>query len=375
MTLKQSGVTVYSVAENTPAEIKKGTYTVTGSVSKYTKTLTIKADGTYNAYPDGMVLYWYGRFGDGFDAYGLNVQSSGTITKNENYLYSDTAQSKYGAIAFTPKVARGSYTTLKVDCQCDTPTVGQAAIGLSTAVTSGSQWDSNMVSGGYVQATTQSRKLYTVDISSVSSTTEYTVQIRSYSNSVSCWAAWLEEENGTEETEPEGELTSLDTSISINDTYRYCNALSTSSFTRVGSLGGSLQDINYVGQGTEDYNAMLVPVPAFSFSGTFKKLAVSLYLWTSTANNHTFRWAVTNSRDNEELYKGDGTVNDDNQLAAGSFTPPYSNSYQWYTIDITDCNIPSGAPLYLYFWRDNTSYGNIHVMDTVKITLQYYLVK
>lgn len=169
----------------------------------------------------------------------------------------------------------------------------------------------------------------------------------------------------------EGTVRSIEQSIPINSTYRHCNALYTKKYVRVGSLGGDLQGINYVGEGTKDYNAMMVPMSAFTFTGDVQSLTMSLYLWTSDSSNHTFRWAVTTSSDNEDLYKSYGDVSDPNQLAAGSFTPPYSESYQWYTIDLTSCNVTSGMPLYVYLWRDNTRYGNIHVMNNVVFTLRY----
>lgn len=170
----------------------------------------------------------------------------------------------------------------------------------------------------------------------------------------------------------EGTVRSIEQSIPINSTYRHCNALYTSNFVRVGSLGSDLQGLNYVGEGTDDYNAMMIPVSAFSFNGTFQKLSLALHLWTSDDKNHTFRWAVTTSQDNEDLYKSYGDVTDDaNQLAAGSFTPPYSSSYQWYTIEFTDCTVTSGTPLYIYLWRDNTTYGNIHVNNSAVVTLEY----
>jgi hypothetical protein len=60
LTFKQNGTIKYTVTENTEQEIKQGVYEVTGGVSGYTKTIEVKAAGTYNAYPDGA-LFWYGR--------------------------------------------------------------------------------------------------------------------------------------------------------------------------------------------------------------------------------------------------------------------------------------------------------------------------
>ena len=173
-------------------------------------------------------------------------------------------------------------------------------------------------------------------------------------------------------TDAAGTVRSIEQSIPVNSTYRHCNALYTSDFVRVGTLGSDLQGMNYVGEGTNDYNSMMIPVSAFTFTGTFQKLSLALHLWTSDDENHTFRWAVTTSRYNENLYKSYGDVTDDaNQLAAGSFTPPYSSSYQWHNIEITDCVIPSGTPLYIYLWRDNNIYGNIHVNESAVVTLEY----
>lgn len=169
----------------------------------------------------------------------------------------------------------------------------------------------------------------------------------------------------------EGYVRTIEQSIPMNSTYRHCDALYTSDYVRVGSLGADLQGINYVGEGLDDYNAMMVPVSAFTFEGTFKRLSLALYLWTSSSENHTFRWAVTTSRDNENAYKSYGDVTDANQLAAGSFTPPYNGSFQWYTIEFTGCTVPSGTPLYIYLWRDNTIYGNLHVINNAVVTLQY----
>lgn len=163
---------------------------------------------------------------------------------------------------------------------------------------------------------------------------------------------------------------SIEESIAIGSTYRYANSLIAGDWVKVSSL--SFGSINYVGQGTEDYNAMMVPVSAFTYSGTFKKLRMALHLWTSDENNHTFRWAVTTSTANSDVYKyGAGAVTDSYQLGQGTWTPPYSDSYQWFTIDLDCDHVPSGVPLYIYLWRDNTTYGNIHVMQQAVVTLDY----
>ena len=67
LTIQQDGVTVATAATNangiteTAVELKKGTYSILGSVSGYEKTgVVIDGDGTYNAYPDGAV-FWFGN--------------------------------------------------------------------------------------------------------------------------------------------------------------------------------------------------------------------------------------------------------------------------------------------------------------------------
>ena len=172
------------------------------------------------------------------------------------------------------------------------------------------------------------------------------------------------------EPQEESPLRSESQKITIGNTYRYANSLIAGDWVKVSSL--SFGSINYVGQGTEDYNAMMIPVQAFDYSGTFLELRLALYLWTSSSSNHTFRWAVTTSTANAAAYKvGVGDVEDAHQLAQGAWTPPYSDAYQWFTIDLDVENIPSGMPFYIYLWRDNTTYGNIHVMESAVVTLDY----
>jgi hypothetical protein len=167
-----------------------------------------------------------------------------------------------------------------------------------------------------------------------------------------------------------GTVRTAEANIPIGSTYRYANSLQAGDWVTVSSL--SFGSINYVGQGTKDYNAMMVPVPAFSYTGAFQKLKLALYLWTSDKSNHTFRWAVTTSTANAEAYKlGAGDVTDEHQLAAGSFTPPYSDAYQWHAFELSGCTVESGTPIYIYLWRDNTTYGNIHVMNSAVVTLEY----
>jgi len=222
------------------------------------------------------------------------------------------------------------------------------------------------VNGANAEPSKTGASIVTLDVSSLSG--EYYIYVMSwkydYYNSRTyvskIWAG----------VDPAGTVRSLAKSIAIGNTYRYANSLIAGDWVKVSSL--SFGSINYVGQGTEDYNAMMVPVSAFTYTGTFQKVKLALYLWTSDKSNHTFRWAVTTSTANANAYKvGAGAVTDSNQLAQGTFTPPYSDAYQWFTFELTGCTVASGTPIYIYLWRDNTTYGNIHVMESAVVTLEY----
>ena len=167
-------------------------------------------------------------------------------------------------------------------------------------------------------------------------------------------------------------LKSISKSVGINSTYRYCNAIM-SGWRMVGSFNSSnLRGINYVGQGTQDYNVMMVPISGFNYDGDFKKLKISIYLWCSTPNYHTFRWAVTTSRAYEYMYEWSGAITEPYQLGTGTFTPDYNyGSFAYQTFELNCKNVPSNTPIYIYLWRDSTRYGNIHVLKDTTVTLEY----
>ena len=64
-------------------QLPLGTYTITGSVSNYSKSINITDDGTYTAYPDDAV-YWYGREFIPLVAYATTGQGALVIERGTN---------------------------------------------------------------------------------------------------------------------------------------------------------------------------------------------------------------------------------------------------------------------------------------------------
>lgn len=369
-TLVRNGKAAYSnISENTSAEIKQGTYTITGSISGHSKIVTVKEAGTYKAYPDGAV-YWYGR-----EVYSISVAKDGetgsysTSAKAEKQtnrilLYVKTrgyAGSKYFAQMVTSSAVNTSGYS-EINIKTSTQTAGSKKYSLTGGTKSGTtvgEFGTDISVGTVSVASPGTSKNIGCTVSASTNGDETYSELGVYVHAI-----WLSKAGGN--------TFSSTKTVAINSTYRHCNALYTSDFVRVGSLGDSLSGINYVGQGTEDYNAMMIPVSAFNYVGTVKELAMTLHLWCSSSSNHTFRWAVTTSRDNESLYKSYGAVTDKNQIGQGTFTPDYNNGAFADQTFVLDCeNVPSGAPLYIYLWRDNTSYGNIHVTGNVKVKMTH----
>lgn len=145
LTIKQGSTTVMTVKTNghgaldEPIELEYGSYTVTGSVSGYSRTFNIQNDGTYSCYPNGAI-FWYGNgdtsgdtlwskcggwttilgaYPNGYNKTGAAWESmaSGTTNTNNRYTWaSNTGSStKYGATSrITNKINYGSYTKLNV---------------------------------------------------------------------------------------------------------------------------------------------------------------------------------------------------------------------------------------------------------------------
>ena len=350
-------------------EIPVGTYTIAGSYTNFSKTVAVdKLTTRVDAMPDGTIVYWYGYMPYAPEAISWvhsgesNNDKKPTITDNGTYL------------TVTQPGVSGTYCgTMKFDNVATNR-------GVPTLISSGKKVSDSLVrcyftiaeditkdQFPHIEAYKMDYQESNVQLGVVDAGTyDIAVEVRNNvwtPGEVDVYAIYFEPQE-------ESPLRSEKQGIAIGNTYRYANSLIAGDWVKVSSL--SFGSINYVGQGTEDYNAMMIPVQAFDYSGTFLKLQLALYLWTSYKSNHTFRWAVTTSTANAEAYKlGAGDVTDEYQLAAGSFTPPYSDAYQWHSFELAGCTVESGTPFYIYLWRDNTNYGNIHVMDSAVVTLEY----
>lgn len=343
-----------------------GVYTVTGGVSGFSKSSTVdKRTTRINAWMDDAVIYfWHG-------AAPVGAWSGDDYVTNSNTTEYSKWSTENGKL-YVEAYSKFSSANIGTSSAVDLTGIDQLHFAVDSCNANNSYFvvsptkDLRQKVIEYQDPNSDNHTV-TLDVTALTGVhyIAFFVHVYDYTTTRTCTVSrvW-----GT--IDPEGTIRSIEKSIAIGGTYRYANSLIAGDWVKVSSL--SFGSINYVGQGTEDYNAMMVPVSAFTYSGTFKKLRMALHLWTSDKNNHTFRWAVTTSTANSDAYKyGAGAVTDSYQLGQGTWTPPYSDSFQWFTIDL-DCDaVASGVPLYIYLWRDNTTYGNIHVMQQAVVTLDY----
>lgn len=351
-------------------EIPVGAYTIAGSYTNFSKTVAVdKLTTRVDAMPDGVIVYWYGYMPHEptKQAWSPSHETrNGKIPEwefNERSIHVWQGINGYdycGSMWFDNVETAGGVPVIWTSGKASTQSMAHVHFSIANDIT-GNLFPT--ISTHSFSNEDKNVKLQRVD----AGTYDLAVSVRSYgwngSGDTHVYALYIEPQE-------ESPLRSEKQGIAIGNTYRYANSLIAGDWVKVSSL--SFGSINYVGQGTEDYNAMMIPVQAFDYSGTFLKLQLALYLWTSNKSNHTFRWAVTTSTANAKAYKlGAGDVTDEYQLAAGSFTPPYSDAYQWHSFELTGCTVESGTPFYIYLWRDNTTYGNIHVMESAVVTLEY----
>ena len=371
VTITHSDGTTYTAVTNDSGyggelELPFGSYAVYGDVSKVSKTATVdKTTTRINAWMDDATIYfWHGAAPAGAWS-GDDYVASSNITEYSKW---STENGKLYVEAYS----KFSNAIIGTSSAVDLTGIDQLHFAVDSCNANNSYFvvsptkDLRQKVIEYRDPNSGNHTV-TLDVSALTGVhyIAFFVHVYDYLNTRTCTVSrvW-----GT--IDPSGTIRSIEKSIAIGSTYRYANSLIAGDWVKVSSL--SFGSINYVGQGTEDYNAMMVPVSAFTYSGTFKNLRMALHLWTSDKNNHTFRWAVTTSTANAQAYKvGSGAVTDSYQLGQGTWTPPYSDSYQWFTIDL-DCEaVASGVPLYIYLWRDNNTYGNIHVTQSAVVTLNY----
>lgn len=164
---------------------------------------------------------------------------------------------------------------------------------------------------------------------------------------------------------------SLSQTIALGDSYRYLSIMPTFGFQTVSFWRGrGLESLNYCGQGYTDFNCAMLPCSAFTYSGDMVKLTIGMNMFVSNANHRTFRWGVALFRA-DNSYLGWQPVSALGLIEQGTFTPAWNNgniSYQSF-----DCyvNVPTGLPFYVYLWRGDTAYGNIHITSNINITASF----
>ena len=359
-------------------EIRVGSYTVYGDVSKYTKSAVVdKYTKTVEAWPDGATIYyWYGLMPVGewasaealpttspYTSNPVGVQLPTDQTSGTSIYISSYSNASRGGTAYLPKTTIYGTALKLIYSNAFAYASGNGYLALNIT---------EKVSGTYQAAAVididTSATEATLDVSAFSGGSYYpAISMNTSSSGTSSRKSYItvhalysvgETSNGTREE--------VSTTVALGDTRRSCSGISNGAW--LAPTGGE----NYVGQGTDDYNSMMIPVPAFRFSGKSVLLKIAMKVYMSTEYNRVFRWAITTSTANASLYKGYGAVTDSYQLAQGTFSPALNGGASaWQTFLLPCDDIPSGTPFYIYLWRDNTNYGNIHVSSAVNVTLQY----
>lgn len=158
------------------------------------------------------------------------------------------------------------------------------------------------------------------------------------------------------------------TTVALGDTLRFMDIMASYGFRTVSYwTSRGLEPVNIVGQGWHDYNVGLIPCTV-SFSGTTTRVVITLRVFVSNSKNHTFRWAVTSERC-DNLFLGSGPVPADIRIKGqGSFTPSWDfGSVHNQSFSLPAAGLPS--TFYIYLWRANTSYGNIHISAAVGVNV------
>lgn len=237
LTFRQDGKTIATATENTAIELQQGVYAVTGSISGYTKQITVTDPGTYKAYPGGAV-YWYGRELATLTQVGVNGEAK--LTRNTNHLLITSVGWSTNNATFTSTeeaVDFTGYNTCKIvacPVQSSTetsPIVANRYLGVNSTLTASYTADLTLQQNFSSTEKTE----YSFDIASLSSgypgirTNDYYGGYQR-ERCVNLYAIWLEGDNEPEEIpdaptpdEPSGvETLSGTNSIDVTTgTYRY----------------------------------------------------------------------------------------------------------------------------------------------------------
>lgn len=156
--------------------------------------------------------------------------------------------------------------------------------------------------------------------------------------------------------------------IHLSNSKRYLSVMSDYGFrTQSYWRGRGMTSDNIFGQGwgKDGYCATCIPCH-ISFTGRSTKVTVRTRVYASSGSNNTFRWAII-PYDFDWLFQGCGRIENDSICNQGLFTVSGGDvHYQTFTF-IVD-NLPSGD-FYIYWWRNNTKYGNVHVSGNFEVSV------
>ena len=378
-------------------EIPVGKYIITGSISNEIfpngRLIEVTKDTTFiTTYPLGTI-FWFGNGDEAGDslyvedfAYGSGHKpdfdtnsntyndtyttiESGNTTISVSATIPGSSGSRHSGTLYSPQYSLDGYSFVNIYASCSYTDRVCFGFPESKPTFSGGKWETDMC----VTPTSTDYKFYSMTIPSERANTDGYLAMsffnasRTQTVTATVKAIWRD----TTSDYSVSALQEMKTTIPLSDHYRYCN-----------HIAGGFQSFSgetYVGQGErvaagEEWNATMIPVPAFSFSGTSRRLKMSLYAYKPYDKNYVFRWAITTSRENEAQYEeGCGAVtNDQYQLASGTFVPSFNYGTYAYQTFVLECNkIPSDTPIYIYLWRNVSTYGNIHINGDTHISLVY----
>ena len=158
--------------------------------------------------------------------------------------------------------------------------------------------------------------------------------------------------------------------VTLSDSLRYLSIMDSYGFKPISywrSRGMIADNICGQGSGKDGYSHVCIPCDN-TFSGASSEVTVYTRVYASSPINRTFRWAITNF-DLDYLFLGIGRADDSSGiiLNQGTFTVD-SGGVHYQTFHFPVQNLPSGR-FYIYLWRDNNNYGNIHISGDFTVSV------
>lgn len=157
-----------------------------------------------------------------------------------------------------------------------------------------------------------------------------------------------------------------------SDSKRYLSIMPGTGFQSISYWRGrGVTSDNIFGTGSssrkEGYSASCIPCD-ISFSGRSTKVTVTASMYVSSQTIRTFRWAII-PYDFDWEFTGTGLASNDLILNQGKFTLDHAwGRVHEETVTMPVSGLPSGQ-FYIYWWRDSTSYGNVHVSSNYTVSV------